>query len=64
MKFFSYSLITIRLENQVIKDFIGDLHRMSVVNKYKDLLECKEQEQEDKLNDLIDSCEDFVLVDE
>ena len=37
---------------------------MSVVHKEKDFLECKEQEQEDRLNDLIDSCADFVLVDE
>ncbi len=37
---------------------------MSLVNKNDDIIECMEKDQEDKLNKLIDHCEDFVLVDD
>ena len=37
---------------------------MSLAKKKDDILECLEKEQEDRLNKLIDSCEDFILVDE
>jgi len=40
------------------------LSYMSAVKKNEELLECMEKDQEDRLNKLIDHCEDFVLVDE